>query len=352
MLALLVPLVLAAHLWLADRLWLASLDWGAAPPAPTRIDVAFVRELLPTVPPAPPPPTRRAAAPRAAGPAPAASAPAEAPAASEPAAAMAAPEVASAVADAAAAASEPAVDGAAAGAPEAAASAAAAAPVFEWPPSTRLSYRLTGQYRGPVEGQARVEWLARGTRYQVHLEVSVGPAFAPLMSRRMSSDGEITAAGLVPRRYDEETLVALRAPRRLAIEFDGEQIRLPGGQVAAQPAGVQDTASQFVQMTWMFTLRPELLHPGAAIELPLALPRRLLAWTYDVVGPERLATAVGEVEAVRVRPRLPPRRGAELTAEFWVAPTLQYLPVRILIRQDDESYVDLTLDRLPQQAER
>jgi hypothetical protein len=57
---------------------------------------------------------------------------------------------------------------------------AASAPVaFEWPPSTRLSYTLTGHYRGPVHGQAQVEWLRDGTRYQVHMDVSVGPSFAP-----------------------------------------------------------------------------------------------------------------------------------------------------------------------------
>jgi hypothetical protein len=53
---------------------------------------------------------------------------------------------------------------------------------------------------------------------------------------------------------------------------------------------------------------------------------------------------------VHVRPRREPRPGGDLTAEFWVAPTLQYLPARILIRQSDEVWIDLRLDRLPQQA--
>ena len=61
---------------------------------------------------------------------------------------------------------------------------------------------------------------------------------------------------------------------------------------------------------------------------------------------------VGEVAAVRVRPRREPRPGGDLTAEIWVAPTLQNLPVRILIRQDAQTFVDLLLERLPQQAVR
>jgi len=50
-----------------------------------------------------------------------------------------------------------------------------------------------------------VDWLREGERYQVHLDVLVGPSFAPIVQRRMSSDGTITAEGLTPRRYDEQT---------------------------------------------------------------------------------------------------------------------------------------------------
>ena len=45
-----------------------------------------------------------------------------------------------------------------------------------------------------------------------------------------------------------------------------------------------------------------------------------------------------------------PGRAGELTAQVWIAPTLQYLPVRILIHQDEQTWVDLVLERPPQQA--
>lgn len=228
--------------------------------------------------------------------------------------------------------------------------AVAEAPAFEWPRSTRLSYRLTGYFRGPVDGQASVEWLREGTRYQVHVEVSVGPSFAPLLSRRMSSDGDIGADGLSPRRYEEETRAALRTPRRLAVLFGEGFVRLPSGAELPRPAGVQDSASQFVQLTWLFTTQPQRLRTGESIPLMLALPRRIDTWVYDVLMQETLATGAGPVEAVHVRPRRPARPGGDLTAEMWVAPSLQYLPVRIVIRQDADTYVDLLLEQLPRQA--
>lgn len=362
-LALLVAGVALLHGWLLDRHAPSRLGDGAGDSRPSRLSVAFVRELAPQQPPAAPP-----------APGPQARLPAQAPAPASAASAASAaapalvpsiepmPEVA--VAPVPALPEVPAQTSVEPGgrqapdsttAPDPAvghAGDASAPPAFEWPPSTRLSYTLTGDFRGPVQGQAQVEWLRSGTRYQVHLDISVGPSFAPLLSRSITSEGEVTADGLRPSRYDEETRVVLREPRRLTIWLDADRVRLPGGAVLPRPAGVQDSASQFVQMTWLFTMQPQRLQAGQVIELPLALPRRVEPWIYDVLASETLDTPAGPVETVHVKPRRPGRPGQELTAEFWVAPSLQYLPVRILIRQDDRSYVDLLIERLPQQAER
>jgi hypothetical protein len=328
------------HLWLADG-WLPSqLGSGAADMRPRRIEVAFVRTLAPAAPPATAP-----VRPRRAAAAPAAAASAAEPVAPEPAQQL------EAVAPLPPAAIDPMpVPDALASPVPAEPVAASASPAFDWPPSTRLSYTLSGNYRGPVHGQASVEWLRAGTRYQVFMDLSVGPSFAPLMSRRVSSEGEITPDGLQPRRYDEETRVALREPRRLSVWLDAEQVRLANGSEWPRPAGVQDSASQFVQLTWLFTTQPQQLQPGNSVEFPLALPRRLEPWIYDVLEAETLDTPAGPVQAVHVKPRRLPRPGNELTAEIWVAPSLQYLPVRIVIRQDAETHIDLQIDRLPEQA--
>ena len=371
-LAALAAVVTLAHLWLAGQWLPARLGEGAADTLPRRIEVVFVRELAPAPPPAAPEPApRRRPRPVAAPAAPAASAP--------PATGLAAaqPEAVPSPAlewpaewdsewpteQPAATTSDRSAETPTDEPPQAAAesqaqtslaapSAPQAAPAaFEWPPSTRLSYRLSGNYRGPVEGQAQVEWLRAGTRYQVHMEVSIGPFFAPLMSRRVASEGEITPEGLRPSRYDEETRIVMREPRRLVVFLDADRVRLPGGAELPRPEGVQDSASQFVQLTWLFTTRPDLLQPGVSISLPLALPRRVQDWTYEVQEPEWLHTPAGAVLALHVKPRREAMRPGDLAAEMWVAPSLQYLPVRIVIRQDEETHVDLVIERLPLQAE-
>jgi hypothetical protein len=232
------------------------------------------------------------------------------------------------------------------------ASAASAPLAFQWPPSTRLTYKLTGNYRGEVVGAAMVEWVRAGSRYQVHLDVFIGPQSAPLVGRRMTSDGELTDDGLVPRRYDEETRALFRQVRRRTIEFEAGRVLLPNGKIGERLPQIQDSASQFVQLSWLFTTQPELLQIGRTVEVPLALPTKVDRWSYDVVGKDTLKTPIGPVEAFHMKPRREARPGGDLVVDVWFAPSLQYLPVRLLIRQDENTYVDLLLDQAPEQAER
>ncbi len=348
----LVLLVSLAHWGLGQWLPLSRIGDGRADRMPKRIEVAYVRELAPAAPPAAAPvviprPASRRAKVAAVKPEPAASAALEEAAVAEtteqlPQLAEAPPPPPQPVAQ------EPLPDAvASAAAPASAASAAAA---FEWPPSTRLSYRLHGNYRGEVVGGAQVEWVREGSRYQVHLDVWVGSQAAPLVGRRMSSDGELGADGLTPRRYDEETRALFRELRRRTIVFDGDRVLLPNGKQAERPSGMQDAASQFVQLTWLFTTQPQLLKVGQRIELPLALPTNVDRWSYEVVEEVALATPFGLVPTFHLRPRRELRPNRDLVADAWFAPTLQYLPVRLLIRQDEATYIDMMIDRLPLQA--
>ena len=393
----LVLLVFVMHAftmrWIAER----AAEFRLLNVMPARIEVAYVSEMalaappmLAPVPPAPAPVKKRApvarpapaasaaSAPQAHGetavaadvavakpaalpkaaPPPTPDAPASAPAVA--AAASAAPdlEVAatpSAAAPASAAASagttppEPMAPPLASVSPAAAATAQALE-VFDWPTSTRMSYSLSGNYRGEVLGSAQVEWIRSGTRYQVHLDIVIGPSLTPLITRRMSSDGEITAQGLAPRRYDEDTKVVFRDRRRITMLFDADTVLMPSGERRERWPGVQDSASQFVQLTFMFTLNPELLRVGKQIEVPLALPKNIDRWTYEVMKEELLQTPFGAVPTFHVKPKRLTRPGGELRAEIWFAPQLRYLPARIRIEQDAETYLDLILDRKPQIA--
>ena len=366
--ALLVAVTLV-HLWVSDELIEDRLGFGAARDAMRRIEVSYVRELAVAPPPVAPPAPRTRPAPRPRRPvakAPPASAPPSSvldgaivekvePIPPPPTAVPSAPEP---PAPAVAAASQPAPASAEASAPAASAvattaasAASSAAAAFDWPPSTRLSYVMSGNYRGEVQGSATVEWIRVGSHYQVHMEAIVGPSFAPILVRRASSDGQLGDSGLAPRRFEGEQRVAFKS-RRWSMSFDPERVRLPEGREAPTLPGVQDEASLFVQLTWLFTTQPQMLQAGRSIEVPLALPRRVEVWQYDVIGQETLKMPFGEVSTMHVRPRRLAKSSTDLTAQMWFAPGLQYLPVRILVQQDSDTFIDLQLQRAPEQATR
>ena len=340
-----------------DQVADAQIGWGHSNQPPPRMQVTFVKELAQAAPPAaltravrrPPALARAATVASAPLPEPLLAAQARPP---EP--EVAATPVASAeveLAQAAPDAVEVPPAPTAASAPEPAVTQPLAATTtatdFNWPPSTRLRFNLEGRYRGPINGSAQVDWLVTGLRYQVHLETSLGP----VLSRHITSQGLLTPQGLAPQRFDGEQKVLFRATRHWGQRFTPERITLADGSEVAAPPGAQDEASQFVQLTWLFTTQPELLQVGKSVSLPLALNRRVDVWTFDIVGQETLVLPFGAVNTFHVKPRREAGSGV-MTAEVWFAPSLQTLPVRILVRQDADSWIDLTLDKPPLQAER
>lgn len=239
----------------------------------------------------------------------------------------------------------PAAGAMAAPAPSAAASTAstpAASTVTDtWPADTRLTYLLGGQFRGgPLYGDARVQWQRQGPLYQAQVQVAI-QLFG---SFSMTSQGEVTPTGLVPRAYEEQ-----RRSRRRAVRLTDTAVVLADGQSVARPATVQDAASQFVELGHRFATGQQPLLLGGTVDIWLARPGGVDQWTYDVVAQDLLRTPRhGEVMAWRLTPRPLDKPRGNITAEMWFAPSLQYLPVRIRLSLGEEAQIDLMVDTIEQ----
>lgn len=356
----LLALVLLLHALALD--WFARHLQQAAVlrPMPTPM---LTRLLQPQAPVAPPPaaaspaartrPTRPAvtsiaktqAAPRpqpaASEPGPPASAPIEPEAATLPTAAAAVPEAPAPIE--VAATSPQTTDTAAA--PQAAASgqeSAAPGPGLDgWPVDTRLNYRLGGLFRnGELHGTARVQWQRQDERYQTRVDIDI----TLLASLVLTSQGEVTPQGLKPQAYQE-----LRRSGPRTARLGEETIVLSNGRTVPRPPGVQDTASQFVELSHRFASGQDVLEVGRSVSFWMARPGGVDLWTYDVVGRDTLKTPqLGEVEAFHLKPRPIANARGNITAEMWFAPSLQYLPVRIRVNMGEETYVDLMVEQIEQ----
>jgi hypothetical protein len=345
---------------------------SAEGPTIKRMEAVMVADMRLSAPPVVaarlPSPPAALAEPAAPPAAPAASKPASAPESGQAASEAMVPEVQAAASQAAEpAASEPVVAAAepasAASTPEAFAPVVAAASAaiddakpFEWPLATRVTFKAEGYIRGPIYGQAQVEWVRQDMRYQVRVDASVGPSFAPLGSQRWTSEGDITPAGLVPRRFESinKLLISSGTPRR--VTFHTDEVELSDGHREPKLPLVQDPASHYIQLAYMALLKPDTLKVGGTLSMPLAWTKQQDTVVYDIEAQEALDTPLGKIDTFRLKPRplasqkeREKERG-EVLAEIWIAPSLQYLPIRMLLRQGKVNYVDMKMDKMPQQA--
>ena len=224
----------------------------------------------------------------------------------------------------------------------AAASSDAPAATDAWPPDTRLSYALTGNYRGPLYGSARVQWQRENSRYQVRLDLQL----ALVVRVFMTSQGEVSDSGLRPSVYEEQFPTSLQR-----VLFDAGYVRFANGSQLPQPPALQDTVSQFVELSHRFSSGRDVLKVGGEVLVWLARPQGMALWTYDVLDEEILHIAgVGAVPTFHLRPRSIANPHGVMTAELWFAPSLQYLPVRVRIALGGDNFVDLLVERIEQGA--
>lgn len=351
----LVVIVTAAHFWVTSTVSSLMSDLqGSDKPRIKRMEAVYVSELKLSTPPV--------AAPAAAKPAPSSGAAAKPKRKRPPKpvdAASAPQEQASSVADAASEPEQKVATAEAASQPAPAASAADtpaqtqhAGEAFVWPKATRVNYKLHGYFRGDAWGKASVEWVREGSRYQVHVDAIVGPSFAPIGSWNLVSEGDITPKGLSPVRFEQVDRLLIKTSKPRTVTFEANEVVLDSGTRIPRVPGMQDLASQLIQLSYEFILNPSLLTEGNTIQMPLAMPKKPETMAYDVVGQEIMVSQkLGNIGVVHVKPRrLSDDKNGVLPGDIWFAPGLQYLPVRILFRGKENSYIEMEMESPPLQV--
>lgn len=199
-------------------------------------------------------------------------------------------------------------------------------------PSMRLRYAVSGHARERTfTGQATLTWQHDGQHYEAHLEQD-GEG---LMRRHQRSAGRVTAAGLAPRRYAE------RARHEEAVHFEQDG-RLAIFSANRPPApmqdGAQDRLSVLLQLGARIAARPQAYPPGAQLEVQAATTREALIWRFQVEGAEELQLPGGHQATLRLVRR--PAGEFEPRLEVWLAPGLDYAPVRLRLTQHNGDHLD------------
>jgi hypothetical protein len=192
-------------------------------------------------------------------------------------------------------------------------------------PSMHVRYAVSGRTREQaVAGQAELIWQHAGTRY----EATLTQEGAGLARRSQHSAGQLTAQGLVPERY------AARARHEEAVHFEhasGRAVFSANRPAAALQAGAQDRLSLLLQLGARIAAQPQAHPPGAHLEIQTATTRDALVWRFRIEGHEELTLPGGHLRTLRLV-RLP-LGTFEPALEVWLAPALDYAPVRMRLTQ-------------------
>ena len=203
---------------------------------------------------------------------------------------------------------------------------------FTLPGSMRLHYKVIAHTRGLVlSGESRLQWRQDGNEYEAKLELN-GPFFP---SRVQHSSGRITADGLAPLRFSDKA----RSEEAAHFERAEGKVSFSSNRPDAPLiAGAQDRLSVLMQLGAMIAGKPQNFGRGTTISIQTASTREAEIWQFTVEGTEALQLAGRELHAIKLIRN--PRKDFDQKIELWLAPTLDYVPVRLRLTQPNGDWVD------------
>ncbi|WP_213780433.1 DUF3108 domain-containing protein [Caballeronia sp. dw_276] len=221
------------------------------------------------------------------------------------------------------AAAKAASDAAAAQAASAAvAKAVASGDKFDVPPTGELRYDTL--INGVMNQTGTIHWINSAQHYEMVVSIPL-PFVGPYV---YSSKGHIDGFGIAPEQYSEQR--GRRAADITVFDRTTKQLvytRTPNSQPLAD--GAQDRFSVVMQLASLVRGSPDTYKPGVVRQFSVADNDSNEIWPIETVGDENVQARDGNVQA-RHFTRLARRDGDRRRLDIWLAPSIGWLPVRIV----------------------
>lgn len=197
------------------------------------------------------------------------------------------------------------------------------------PSAARMQFTVQGKYKNlPYQTKAQLDWLPQGSRYEAAQEVQI-----PILGiRRQSSVGTLSTTGLQPEIFMD------RGRKENSATFDAQASQIlfsRGAPPAPLTSGTQDRMSVFFQVAGMLAAAPKNYPRGTQITVQAASSSRVAPWTFTVRDTETLQLPAGRITALKLEHSSENNQAEGIRSALWLAPSLQYLPVRIRMVEDD-----------------
>ena len=203
---------------------------------------------------------------------------------------------------------------------------------YTYPKPVRLQYDIRGESKGfPYSATAELLWTHDGKAYEARMEIN----HFLFGSKVQTSSGQITPRGLEPARFTSK----FRGEEAASFERNKNTVTFSAKTPDAPLlTGAQDRASIYLQIASMVAGAPGKFPVGTKLPFQAVGERSSESWVFTVGASEKLKLPGGEVTAVRIWQDQVGENDAK--AELWLAPAMDYLPVRIRVSQAANEFVD------------
>jgi len=215
---------------------------------------------------------------------------------------------------------------------------------FDLPPSAELTYSIRARQSGfSINGDALVKWQTDGREFSVDA-VTHAMILGKILETK--SDGKIDDFGLAPAQFidqrfrkDSTTTTFNREAGGGTISFSQSDVTYP------LKGGEQDRTSVVWQLVAVARAATKQFKPGSEWMFFVAGQRDAEPWTFKVVEHDKITTGTGEVDAIHIL-REPRPDAKEQKLDIWLAPSLEWYPIRIRLTEPNNDFVDQTLDKI------
>ncbi|MFM0042062.1 DUF3108 domain-containing protein [Paraburkholderia sediminicola] len=204
---------------------------------------------------------------------------------------------------------------------------------FSVPPSGELQYDTF--YNGVRNQPGTIHWASNAQSYEMVVSVPL-----PFVGTFVySSHGHIDAFGLAPDQYIEkrgrrpdDVAIFNRTDKKIA--FTRTPTTLP------LPDGAQDRFSMVMQLAALVRGDPATYKPGVTRQFFVVDNDSGENWPVETIGDETIRTAQGYLETRHFK-RLPRHDGDLRRIDVWLAPSLGWLPARIMQTEPNGTQFEL-----------
>lgn len=210
------------------------------------------------------------------------------------------------------------------------------------PPSAKLDYLIRADIQGlSLEGSGTIDWQFTSPKYRLQFDTR-SPLIGLLLSER--SEGNVERRHLQPASFYSKRF----RKDAVTVNFDRQagSIIFPGDTAPLKLEGnEQDRISVLWQLVSMVRAAPTRFNAGSPWKFFVIGHRGGEAWTFTVSDKERLRTSMGEVDSLHLV-HLPPEHSKAPKVDIWLAPAMEWLPVRIRFSEENGDTIEQTLDKI------